>query len=141
MLTMKRHAVLPRMQNIYAAFLELLLDPKNSRQTRPARDTEPHPVDGPPEADRVLVLLNEYAEADRKEVLHQIGLELRNMPEIEDSPERVLRGLVGSNSVLRESVPGRIDFLHQTIAEYLAASAVIDQGAIESLIAHAHKTA
>ena len=63
------------------------------------------------------------------------------MPEIEDSPERVLRGLVGNNSVLRESVPGRIDFLHQTIAEYLAASAVIDQGAIESLIAHAHKTA
>ena len=53
----------------------------------------------------------------------------------------MLRGLVGNNSVLRESVPGRIDFLHQTIAEYLAASAVIDQGAIESLIAQAHKTA
>ena len=56
MLTMKRHAVLPRMQNIYAAFLELLLDPKEftSDEAR-AGHLSRIQFDGPPEADRVLV--------------------------------------------------------------------------------------
>ena len=39
MLTMKRHAVLPRMHNIYAASWNCCWTRKNSRQTRPARDT------------------------------------------------------------------------------------------------------
>lgn len=138
-LTMKRRMVLPRMQDIYAAFLDLLLDLKESA---PGGASSGH-------LSRIqsIVLLrqiaywfliNEYAEADRKEVLHLIGLELRNMPEIDRSPEYVLGDLVGSTAVLRESVPGRIDFLHQTIAEYLAARALIDQGAIGSLVAQAH---
>src|SRR5690242_12163390 len=61
------------------------------------------------------------------------------MPEIVDSPESVLLCLVESSAVSRESAPGRIDFLHQTLAEYLAARAVIDQGAIGSLLARAHE--
>lgn len=140
MLTMKRHAALPRMQDIYAAFLELLLDLKEFTPDE-ARAGHLSRIQSMVILKQIAYwfLVNEYAEADREEVLHQIGLELRNMPEVEDSPEHVLRGLIGSNSVLRESVPGRIDFLHQTIAEYLAARAVIDQGAIGLLVAQAHK--
>lgn len=135
-LNMDRHAALPTKQDIYPAVLEMLLD-SSSRRMDAARLTRPQ--------SSVLLeqiaywfLTNQYAEADRADVLHQISRELRNMPEVPDSPERVLRSLVAPYGVLRESVPGRIDFFHQTFAEFLAARAMIDEDAVDVLVGLAH---
>lgn len=142
-LTLRRGAVLPTKHDIYAAVVNMLLDTREPASSSSSTRLRRMQAITLLEQIAYWFLNNGYVEADRSDVLHQIERELLNMPEIADSPEHVLQSLVetsaGSPAVLRESVPGRIDFAHQSLAEYLAARAVVDQGAIGSLIGLAHE--
>ncbi|MEA5359454.1 NACHT domain-containing protein [Amycolatopsis sp., V23-08] len=68
----------------------------------------------------------------------RITAKLRSMGQIDVTPKTVFRHLLDRGGVLREPVPGRIDFVHRTFQEYLAAQAAVEEDDIGILIANAH---
>lgn len=138
-LTMERATALPRNHEIYQAVLDMLMD-----RREPGR-TGHRLVLGHLEKQVLLAqlaywfLINRYVEVDRKAVLDRVKAELRNMPKVAGSPEEVLNALIETCGVLRESVVGRIDFTHQSLQDYLAARAVLDQDATGVLVQLAHE--
>ncbi|WP_103337876.1 NACHT domain-containing protein [Amycolatopsis sp. CA-126428] len=67
----------------------------------------------------------------------RITAKLRSMGQIDVTPHTVFRHLLDRGGVLREPVPGRIDFVHRTFQEYLAAQAAIEEDDIGILTANA----
>ncbi|MGW5716120.1 NACHT domain-containing protein [Amycolatopsis sp. NPDC003865] len=68
----------------------------------------------------------------------RIAAKLRSMGQIDVTPRTVFRHLLDRGGVLREPVPGRIDFVHRTFQEYLAAQAAVEEDDIGILTANAH---
>ncbi|MFV2110106.1 NACHT domain-containing protein [Micromonospora sp. LOL_015] len=137
--TARRATALPRTHEVYKAALDMLLERSWSERRAPgvplARSQQ-----------RTLLaqvaywfLRHRYVEADRKAVVGSIADVLSNMPDVSASAAEVLDTLVDTSGVLRESVPGRIDFVHRTFQEYLAARAVLDQDALPLLVPRAHE--
>ena len=60
------------------------------------------------------------------------------MPRITAGPAEVLDYLLQRSGIIREPVPGRIDFVHRTFQEYLAARQAADNADVEPLVARAH---
>jgi hypothetical protein len=54
------------------------------------------------------------------EILHRLG--------VKHPPEAVLRALLERSGVLREPSHGRVDFIHRTFLEFLAARCAVDKG-------------
>ncbi|AXX31208.1 NACHT domain-containing protein [Actinosynnema pretiosum subsp. pretiosum] len=79
------------------------------------------------------------SEVDRKWVVALLGRELRTMSQVRCSPEEALDELIGPGTVLRESAEGRIEFLHRTFRDYLAAQAAVHQGSVELLVRLSHE--
>ena len=69
----------------------------------------------------------------------RITAKLRSMGQIDVTPRTVFRHLLDRGGVLREPVPGRIDFVHRTFQEYLAAQAAVEEDDIGILTANAHR--
>ncbi|MET8850023.1 NACHT domain-containing protein [Amycolatopsis sp. NPDC004625] len=69
----------------------------------------------------------------------RITAKLRSMGQIDVTPRTVFRHLLDRGGVLREPVPGRIDFVHRTFQEYLAAQAAIEEDDIGILTANARR--
>lgn len=63
---------------------------------------------------------------------------LRAMPNVDERPELVLSHLLERGGVIREPVPGRVDFVHRTFQEYLAAREATEEEHIDTLVSHAH---
>ncbi|MFI7539544.1 NACHT domain-containing protein [Streptosporangium sp. NPDC049376] len=61
------------------------------------------------------------------------------MPQIELEASEVLDYLLQRSGVIREPVIGRIDFIHRTVQEYLAAKHAADLGDMDLLIRNAHR--
>jgi hypothetical protein len=72
-------------------------------------------------------------------VIRRTGEKLAAMLSAPGDAEAVLEHLLQRSGVLREPVPGRIDFVHRTVQEYLTAKQFADDGDFEPLIAQAHK--
>ncbi len=68
----------------------------------------------------------------------RVAAKLRSMGQIDVTPRTVFRHLLDRGGVLREPVPGRIDFVHRTFQEYLAAQAAVEEDDIGILTANAH---
>ncbi|RSM43358.1 NACHT domain-containing protein [Amycolatopsis balhimycina DSM 5908] len=68
----------------------------------------------------------------------RIAAKLRSMGQIDVTPRTVFRHLLDRGGVLREPVPGRVDFVHRTFQEYLAAQAAVEEDDIGILTANAH---
>lgn len=64
---------------------------------------------------------------------------LTSMGQIDATPRHVFRHLLNRGGVLREPVPGRIDFVHRTFGDYLAAKAAVDEDDIGARAANAHR--
>ncbi|QFZ16092.1 NACHT domain-containing protein [Saccharothrix syringae] len=84
-----------------------------------------------------LTLANKV-EFPAPEVLEHIARKLPAMPDVDAEAEVLFKHLLERSGVLREPVPGRIDFVHRTFLEYLAADEAIQQHHIGTLVAHAH---
>ncbi|WP_433266982.1 NACHT domain-containing protein [Actinosynnema sp. CS-041913] len=84
-----------------------------------------------------LTLANkvEFSTAD---ALGHIARKLPGMPNVVIEPKPIFDHLLERSGVLREPVPGRVDFVHRTFLEYLAADEAIQQHHVDTLIAHAH---
>ncbi|MFC5092275.1 NACHT domain-containing protein [Amycolatopsis plumensis] len=68
----------------------------------------------------------------------RLSKKLAVMGQIDAGPRRVLQHLLDRGGVLREPVPGRIDFVHRTFQEYMAAQAAVEEDDIGVLIKNAH---
>jgi NACHT domain len=143
-LNRNRKSALPRGRlEIYEAAFEGLID---------RRDEERKVASGLPARSlslrekRVLLrdlsywlLVNGYADAPVGKCIDRVRQKLESMPHIEYSAEDVFTYLLTRSGILREPVPGRIDFLHRTFQEYLAAAEVIEQDSIGQLVGSAHR--
>jgi indole-3-glycerol phosphate synthase len=133
-LNVSRRGSLPRDQAIYESILELLL-------TRRPRDHHDRTEVALSHMEKISVLeglafwflREDRSEADSSAVVTQLWRTLRSMPHVSESPDNVLHHLLLTTGVLKESVPGRIDFAHRTLQEYLAARAVVDNDATDLL--------
>ena len=138
-LNISRHDSLPLDGSVYGAILELLLNQRSEETGNLDRARLSHM--------ETLSILEQLAfwyfrgdqtEADIRSVLTELRRMLRSMPQVTDTAEDVLNHLLAKTGVLRQSVPGRIDFTHLTLLEYLAALAIVDNDAGSLLAEFAH---
>ncbi|HYQ68084.1 NACHT domain-containing protein [Actinophytocola sp.] len=74
------------------------------------------------------------------EALEFITRTLSQMPNVAVvDPTLIFTDLVERSGILRAPVHGRVDFMHRTFLEYLAAEEAVQQHHIDVLVAHAHQ--
>lgn len=137
-LNLGRTSDLPRNRmELYRAALTMLLD---------LRDAERN-ISGLLDVAEKTVLLRDLAwrltlgsraELPRAKALDHVKRKLPAMPNVDERPEAVLDHLLERSGILREPVPGRVDFLHRTFQEYLSASEATEEDHIDALVSHAH---
>ena len=136
-----RHGNLPRNRiELYRISLEMFLERRdNELGLRPSSVTLEY-------ADKLRLLQelaywmmsNGLAAAPRPRVLNRLGTALERLRHrIDADAEAVLEYLLERSGVLREPVPGSIDFVHRNFQEFLAASAIIEHDDIELLLRYA----
>jgi NACHT conflict system protein/NACHT domain-containing protein len=77
-------------------------------------------------------------ELPKERVLSHVARRLPSLPHVDHTPSEVLDHLLERSGVLREPTPGRVDFVHRTFQEYLAANEATEQDHLETLIDRAH---
>jgi hypothetical protein len=142
-LNLDREKQLPRdRMGLYAAALELLLERRDVERQIRADDGITL------ERAQKLRILQELAwrlsitgrtELPKDAVIRRTGEKLAAMLSAPGDADAVLEHLLQRSGVLREPAPGRIDFVHRTVQEYLTAKQFADDGDFEPLIAQAHK--
>jgi hypothetical protein len=142
-LNLDRAKQLPRdRMGLYAAALELLLERRDvERNIQADKDVAL-------ERSQKLQILQDLAwrlsvtgrtELPKDAVIRWTGEKLAAMPNAPQDAAPVLDYLLERSGILREPVPGRIDFVHRTVQEYLTAKQFTDDGDLEPLIDQAHK--
>ncbi|MET9454881.1 NACHT domain-containing protein [Streptomyces canus] len=137
-----RHSQLPRdRMELYRAALDLLL----LRRDRERKINYPEPSHlGDSQKKSVLggfahwLIRNGLTDASREQAVKQVGISLQSMPAVESDPVAVFDYLLVRSGCLREPVPERVDFIHRTFQEYLAAARIVEIDDFENLLANAH---
>ncbi|WP_431782590.1 NACHT domain-containing protein [Streptomyces chumphonensis] len=139
----ERHGFLPHSRkDLYEAALSMLLE---------RRDVERAVLDDALRLskDSSVVLLqklahwmlrNGRAEMDRADVVAQLERTLPQMAHITAGAEEVYRHLRDRSGLLREPAADRVDFVHRTFQDYLAAKAAVEEGDFPLLLDHADRT-
>ncbi|MBW1598962.1 NACHT domain-containing protein [Streptomyces sp. JJ38] len=139
----ERHGFLPHSRkDLYEAALSMLLERRDVE--RAIRDDALRLS-----KDSSVVLLqklahwmlrNGRAEMDRADVVAQLERTLPQMAHITAAPEQVYRHLRDRSGLLREPAADRVDFVHRTFQDYLAAKAAVEEGDFPLLLDNADKT-
>ncbi|MFC4909922.1 NACHT domain-containing protein [Actinomadura gamaensis] len=134
---------LPRdRMGLYAAALDLLLETRDAKRGVAVSNAVSL------EKDQKIRILRDLAwslstsnrvELPKPMVERLIADRLAAMPNVEAKAADVLEALLQRSGVLREPVPGRIDFVHRTVQEYLTAQHAADIGDIDLLVREAHR--
>lgn len=142
-LNLDRKGRLPRdRMGLYGAALTLLLHRRDTERNIPS--AEELSLD---DSDKVWLLsdlawrlsLYNRSEGTRAQVVEWLSKRMATMPSLTTgSPETVFEHLLHRSGVIREPVKDRIDFVHRTFQEYLAAAEAARQDHIELLIENAH---
>jgi NACHT N-terminal Helical domain 1/NACHT domain len=82
--------------------------------------------------------LSGRAELPREDVLDMVQRAVARMPNVEHSGQDVLQHLLDRSGVIREPVLDRVDFVHRTFQEYLAAKDAVEDQAVDTLVTRAH---
>ncbi|GLZ31162.1 ATP-binding protein [Lentzea sp. NBRC 105346] len=138
-LNLSRTSELPssRME-LYQAALTMLLD---------LRDAE-REIAGLLTATEKTVLLRDLAwrltlgnrsQLPTPKVREHVTRKVRAMPNVVVDAETIVSHLLERSGVVREPVPGQVDFVHRTFQEYLAGAEAMQDGQIETLAGHAHQ--
>ncbi|ADJ49410.1 large ATP-binding protein [Amycolatopsis mediterranei S699] len=77
-------------------------------------------------------------ELPKDRVREHIARRLPSLPHVDHTPDDVLNHLLERSGVLREPVRDRVDFVHRTFQECLAANEATEQDHLETLIDRAH---
>jgi NACHT domain len=85
------------------------------------------------------LIRNGWSDAPKDRVAEWITHRLASMPKADaDGGLAVLSGLIERSGLIREPVAGRIDFVHRTFQEYLAAHAAVNDDQTGELLRNAH---
>ncbi|MFF0234031.1 NACHT domain-containing protein [Micromonospora sp. NPDC005254] len=125
---------------LYDVALEMLLERRDAERRLAADLTLSR-------TDKVLLLQdisywfirNGWSDAERDRVIQKIREKLPQMPQIKAAPDRVYKHLLERSGLLREPLVGRVDFVHRTFQEYLAALGALAADDVGALIANAHR--
>jgi NACHT N-terminal Helical domain 1/NACHT domain len=141
-LNLDRATHLPRdRMGLYAAALDMLLERRDAERGIP--DHLGITLD----REQQIRILQDLAwqltvfgrtEMSAATALKRVSDKIASMPRVTAPPASILEHLLQRSGVIREPVPGRIDFVHRTVQEYLAAAQAADDANIEPLIARAH---
>ncbi|GGS25949.1 ATP-binding protein [Actinokineospora fastidiosa] len=138
-LNLDRRSRLPRDRvALYSAALEMLLERRDA--DRSVVGEIQASVNEKLELLQVLAWwLNENgrAEMSREQALARLAERLPGMPNLQDDAETLLVHLVERSGVIRQPAEGRIDFIHRTFQEYLAAREAVHRDSIDLLVRHA----
>ncbi|TDD81518.1 NACHT domain-containing protein [Actinomadura rubrisoli] len=136
-LNLDREALPRNRMGLYAAVLDMLLETRDTKRG----------ITSTLERDEKVRILQDIAwhlsASDRVElpkptVERLVTDRLASMPRIRVQARDALDLLLQRSGVLREPVPGRIDFVHRTVQEYLAAKQAADLGDMDLLVQNAH---
>ena len=125
---------------IYEAALEMLLERRDRERGVELAQT---PLT---RTEKVLLLQdiafwlirNGWSDAPADRVAAQVARSLLQLHKVSAEPPDVFRDLMERSGLLREPTAGRVDFVHRTFQEYLAAKAAVDNDEIGQLVANAH---
>jgi NACHT conflict system protein/NACHT domain-containing protein len=138
-----RRTQLPQRRiEIYQAALEMLLRRRDHERRISAQVDLGLNLD-----DRLTILrdlaywftVNGLADADQARVLVKLESIIASMPHVKVPTADVHGYLLSRSGVLREPAPGRIDFIHKTFQEYLAAVRFVEDDALEGLLRQADR--
>jgi energy-coupling factor transporter ATP-binding protein EcfA2 len=139
-LNLDRHRQLPPSRmGLYRAVLDMLLERRDAE-----RGIEDQVI---LDQDQKVWILRDLAwrlvsmgrsELSKGTALRRIEQRLTSMVRMPYSTEDVLEHLLRRSGVLREPVPDRIDFVHRTVQEYLAAGQLVEDEDVEAAIDKAH---
>ncbi len=85
------------------------------------------------------LIRNDLLQAGRDEAISLIADWLRSMSQVRGAPEQVFTHLLNRSGLLREPVPGAVDFVHRTFQDYLGAKAAVEARDFGVLVRHAHE--
>ncbi|MBB5158687.1 NACHT domain-containing protein [Saccharopolyspora phatthalungensis] len=139
-LNLDRRKYLPadRMQ-LYAAALEMLIERRDAERAVP--------TDPALEVASKVALLQYLAwwltqcgraELGIEDAVQRVDYALTRMPNLDLDAKSAVRYLVERSGVLRQPRLGRVDFVHRTFQEYLAAKQAAEEHLIDVLIRNAH---
>lgn len=137
----RRQQLPPDRMALYRDALALLLERRDAEREVPASRTVVL------DAGSKLAILQHVAwrlsvagraELPREEVLEMVQRAVARMPHVEYSAPEVLHHLLERSGVVREPVLGRINFVHRTFQEYLAAKEAVEDQAPDALVSRAH---
>ncbi|MEV4145008.1 NACHT domain-containing protein [Amycolatopsis sp. NPDC049691] len=77
-------------------------------------------------------------ELPKDRVREHLARRLPSLPHVDHTSEEVLEHLLERSGVLREPVRDRVDFIHRTFQEYLAANEATEQDYLDTLVERAH---
>lgn len=128
-------------KSLYEAALEMLLDRRETARDIPSRQEAVLPYRYKLALLQDLAFwlnLNGRSELDRSTATELIERKLRTLPDAEIDAEDCLNALLERSGVIREAVEGRVDFVHRTFQEFLAAREAADDGHVGLLTEKAH---
>jgi hypothetical protein len=84
------------------------------------------------------LIRNGYTDVEVPRALYRISQRLQSMPQVKASIQDVYRHLLERSGLLREPVEGRVDFVHRTFQEYLAAQDAMNTDDVGTVVQNAH---
>jgi hypothetical protein len=145
-LNRERRSQIPKdRMELYRIALEMLLGRRDVERKVPA---DLGFADEVPDREKRLLLLlqdfafwlmlNDYTDASVSDVIACFNRRLATLQRVQNvRPEVVFRYFLERSGLIREPIAGRVDFVHRTFQEYLAASEAIDQDNIGLLLSKA----
>ncbi|MFD3541822.1 NACHT domain-containing protein [Streptomyces sp. NPDC058662] len=137
-----RNSQLPKdRMELYRAALDMLL----LRRDRERRIKYPEPPQlGDAQKKAILggfaywLMRNGLTDAPEAQVINQVSISLESMFAVEATPKQVYEYLLVRSGCLRKPVEDRVDFVHRTFQEYLAAARIVEVDDLQNLLDHAH---
>ncbi|MDX3575516.1 NACHT domain-containing protein [Streptomyces sp. FL07-04A] len=85
------------------------------------------------------MIRNDFTEVAVEQMTERVGSYLRETPDSTLDPAAVTQHLLVRTGLLRAPAVGRVDFVHRTFQEYLAADQILNDDDLGFLIRHAHE--
>lgn len=140
-LNLDRDSNLPRNRmDIYQAAIDMLLHRRDTQRGVPTDLPDLTSRDQAQLLQEVAwwMTQNSRTELTRAEAGQRFAHRLAGIRHITAPTLAVVDHMIQRSGILREPVPDRIDFVHRTFQEYLAAREAADQGHTGALLEHAH---
>lgn len=141
-LNLDRRAKLPRDRfALYSAALEMLLERRDADRNVASGSNMTLSTTEKTVLIRSLAWwLNENSRSQmtREQALSRLVERLTGMPHVSETAVEILDYLIERSGVIREPVEGKIDFIHRTFQEFLAAQEAVGRDSIDLLVKNAH---